>query len=115
MPERGSWDVAAEFWWSSEISEGPDKGEGGGRELVEAVMLGGVDIGLEGGEVERRRFVRREAKKAALVLKPGIRSPTILRRYCSPTLCLCNVTLVESCLPVKRSGVIAAVGRRGRE
>jgi len=64
MPERGSWDVAAEFWWSSEISEGPDKGEGGGRELVEAVMLGGVDIGLEGGEVERRRFVRREAKKA---------------------------------------------------
>jgi len=27
-------------------------------------MLGGVDIGLEGGEVERRRLVRREAKKA---------------------------------------------------
>jgi hypothetical protein len=27
-------------------------------------MLGGVDIGLEGGEVERRMFVRREAKKA---------------------------------------------------
>ena len=27
-------------------------------------MLGGVDIGLEGGEVERRMLVRREAKKA---------------------------------------------------
>jgi hypothetical protein len=79
-------------------------------------MLGGVDIGLEGGEVERRMFVRREAKKAALVLNPGIRSPTMLRLlYCSPTLCLCNRTLVESSLPVKRSGVIAAVGRRGRE
>jgi hypothetical protein len=29
-------------------------------------MLGGVDIGLEGGEVERRRLVRREAKKAEM-------------------------------------------------
>lgn len=28
-------------------------------------MLGGVDIGLDGGEACRRRFVRREAKKAA--------------------------------------------------
>jgi hypothetical protein len=27
-------------------------------------MLGGVDIGLEGGEVDRRRLVLREAKKA---------------------------------------------------
>lgn len=34
----------------SEISEGPDKGEGGGSEVREPRMLGGVDIGLEGGE-----------------------------------------------------------------
>ena len=64
MPERGSWSIVAEGSWSSEISEGPDKGEGGGREVIEALMLGGVDIGLEGGEVERRMLVRREAKKA---------------------------------------------------
>ena len=116
MPERGSWSIVAEGSWSSEISEGPDKGEGGGREVIEALMLGGVDIGLEGGEVERRMLVRREAKKAALVLNPGIRSPTmLLRLYCSPTLCLCNLTLVESSLPVNRSGVIAEGGRgRGR-
>lgn len=48
----------------SEISEGPDKGEGGGREVMDPCILGGVDIGLEGGEAWRRRFVRREAKNA---------------------------------------------------
>jgi hypothetical protein len=48
------------------ISDGKERGEGGGREVVEPRMLGGVDIGLEGGEVERRRLVRREAKKAEM-------------------------------------------------
>jgi len=48
----------------SRTSVAPDKGEGGGSEVVEPCMLGGVDIGLEGGEVERRRLVLREAKKA---------------------------------------------------
>jgi len=62
MPARGS--SGAPEGSGSEKSEGPDKGEGGGREAVEPRMLGGVDIGLEGGEVERRRLVRREAKKA---------------------------------------------------
>ena len=48
----------------SEISDGPDKGEGGGSEVMDPRMLGGVDIGLEGGEACRRRLVRREAKNA---------------------------------------------------
>jgi hypothetical protein len=45
-------------------SAGPESGEGGGSEVAEPRMLGGVDIGLGGGEAWRRRFVRREAKKA---------------------------------------------------
>ena len=66
MPARGSCcSVVAGVSWSSKVSDGNDSGEGGGRrEEVEPLMLGGVDIGLEGGKVERRRFVRREAKKA---------------------------------------------------
>lgn len=64
MPARGSSSKGA-AGSDSERSEGPVKGEGGGREVVELRMLGGVDIGEEGGEVERRMFVRREAKKAA--------------------------------------------------
>ena len=67
MPARGSCSasIVARVSWSSKVSDGKDSGEGGGRrEEVEPLMLGGVDIGLEGGEVERRMFVRREAKKA---------------------------------------------------
>lgn len=40
------------------------RGEGGGREAVEDCMLGGVEVGLEGGEAWRRRFVRREERNA---------------------------------------------------
>ena len=65
MPARGSWSCCSIVAGSSKVSDGKDSGEGGGRrEEVEPLMLGGVDIGLEGGEVERRMFVRREAKKA---------------------------------------------------
>ena len=59
MSARGSSGAGGE-----ESSEGPERGEGGGREVRELRMLGGVDIGLEGGEAWRRRLVRREAKKA---------------------------------------------------
>lgn len=47
-------------------SMAPERGEGGGREVAEARILGGVDIGLDGGEAWRRKLVRREAKKAVL-------------------------------------------------
>ena len=67
MPARGSWSCCSIVAGSSKVSDGKDSGEGGGRrEEVEPLMLGGVDIGLEGGEVERRMFVRREAKKAVV-------------------------------------------------
>jgi hypothetical protein len=49
----------------SDISDGPERGEGGGSEVIDPRILGGVDIGLEGGEAWRRRFVRRDAKNAA--------------------------------------------------
>lgn len=45
-------------------STGVDSGDGGGRECAELLIDGGVDIGLSGGEALRRRFVRRDAKKA---------------------------------------------------
>jgi len=48
----------------SEISDGPDRGDGGGSEVMDPCMLDGVDIGLEGGEACRRRLVRRDAKNA---------------------------------------------------
>jgi hypothetical protein len=48
----------------SDISDGPERGEGGGSEVIDPRILGGVDIGLEGGEACRRRLVRRDAKNA---------------------------------------------------
>jgi len=41
-----------------------ESGDGRGKEPVDALIDGGVDRGLGGGEALRRRFVRREAKKA---------------------------------------------------
>lgn len=49
-----------------EESAGADRGEGGGSEAAEPRMLGGVDIGLGGGEACSRKLVRSEAKKAAV-------------------------------------------------
>lgn len=66
MPARGSSDAGG-----SAISAGPDKGEGGGRDVIDPRMLGGVDIGLDGGEAWRRRFVRSEAKKAGYLNERG--------------------------------------------
>lgn len=52
--------------WSSSggKSAGNDNGDGGGRNVAELTMLGGVDVGEGGGLACRRRFVRRETKKA---------------------------------------------------
>ena len=62
MPARGS---SSSGGGGEAISEGKARGEGGGRrEVVELRMLGGVDIGEEGGEAWRRRLVRREDRKA---------------------------------------------------
>lgn len=41
-----------------------ESGDGGGREVAELRIDGGVDIGLGGGEACNRRLVRRDAKKA---------------------------------------------------
>lgn len=40
------------------------RGDGGGSDEVDACMLGGVLIGEGGGEACKRRFVRREERKA---------------------------------------------------
>lgn len=46
-----------------------ESGDGsGGSELVDALIDGGVDNGLGGGEALRRRFVRRDAKKAVSIM-----------------------------------------------
>ena len=41
-----------------------ESGDGGGKEVAELRIDGGVDIGLGGGEACNRRLVRRDAKKA---------------------------------------------------
>ena len=47
-----------------------DSGEGsGGSDPVEARIDGGVDHGLGGGEAFKRRFVRKDAKKATPPVK----------------------------------------------
>jgi hypothetical protein len=43
-----------------------DRGEGGGKEPVEARKDGGVPNGLGGGDATRFKFVRKEAKNAVL-------------------------------------------------
>lgn len=62
----GSVEVADGSASSSASSAVADRGEGegGGRDEVEARMLGGVLIGDGGGEAWRRRLVRREERKA---------------------------------------------------
>ena len=46
-------------------SSGVGSGEGGGSGLTEPRIELGVDIGLDGGEALRRKFVRSDAKKAS--------------------------------------------------
>ena len=41
-----------------------DSGDGGGNEAVDARIDGGVEPGVDEGEALRRKFVRRDAKKA---------------------------------------------------
>lgn len=56
-------------WLSSMVmkSVAALRGEGGGSDVVLARMEGGVESGLGSGESGRRRFERREAKKAIVV------------------------------------------------